>query len=55
VFLTSALYEKLTAWVDRNYRDSLRPDDLADPKLLDESRRAMEELSRILQLPLNLR
>jgi succinylarginine dihydrolase len=50
VLLTPALYEKLTAWVNRHYRDRLRPDDLADPKLLDESRRALDELSAILKL-----
>lgn len=48
VLLTDALYGSLVAWVERNYRDSLVPDDLADPKLAQESRQAMEELSQIL-------
>ncbi len=48
VFLTDALYDQLTAWVNRHYRDHLAPSDLADPKLLDESRAAMAELASIL-------
>lgn len=50
VFFTESLHEKLTAWVNRYYRDKLRPDDLADPKLLDESREALDTLTRILGL-----
>ena len=48
VFLTNALYEALCAWVQRHYRDRLSPDDLADPKLLEESRTALDELTKIL-------
>ena len=50
VLLTPALYSQLTAWVERHYRDRLSPEDLADPKLLEESRRALEEVTRILDL-----
>lgn len=50
VFLTDSLYARLTDWVSRHYRDSIRPEDLADPKLLDESRSALDELTRILKL-----
>jgi succinylarginine dihydrolase len=50
VFLTDALHDQLTAWVGRHYRDELRPSDLADPKLLEESRAALEELTRLLDL-----
>jgi len=50
VFLTDALYERLTQWVERHYRDDLNPADLADPQLLRESREALEELTRILKL-----
>jgi succinylarginine dihydrolase len=50
VFLTDALYEQLVAWVGRHYREELRPSDLADPKLLEESRTALEELARLLDL-----
>ena len=48
VCLTPQLYDTLTEWVVRHYRDSLGPNDLADPQLLDESRRALDELSGIL-------
>jgi succinylarginine dihydrolase len=50
VFLDDALYGELTDWVKRNYREMLTPADLADPKLLEESRRALDELSGILSL-----
>jgi len=44
------LHGALTAWVQRHYRDRLAPADLADPMLLLESRRALDELSALLQL-----
>jgi len=50
VFLDDALHAKLVAWVKSHYRESLAPDDLADPALLEESRRALDELTRILGL-----
>ncbi|MEO6435983.1 MAG: N-succinylarginine dihydrolase, partial [Tepidisphaeraceae bacterium] len=50
VIFTDTLHDQLKAWIERNYRDELRPADLADPKLLDESRRALDELSHILGL-----
>jgi succinylarginine dihydrolase len=50
VLLTDNVYEQLVAWVERNYRDALEPRDLADPKLLEESRRALDELTQILRL-----
>ena len=50
VLLNDDLLRKLEAWVERNYRDELRADDLADPKLLDESRRALDELTSLLGL-----
>ena len=50
VILTTALFGRLTEWVIRHYRDRLSPDDLADPALLDESRRALDELTRLLGL-----
>ena len=49
-FLTEALYAQLTAWVGRHYRERLQPADLADPALLEESRRALDELTQILRL-----
>ena len=39
---------RLEAWVDRHYRDELTVADLADPQLLDESRRALDELTGLL-------
>lgn len=47
----AALDAELDAWIRTNYRDRMAPADLADPSLLDESRRALDELSRILKLP----
>jgi succinylarginine dihydrolase len=50
VWLDDTLHAALTAWVKRHYRDRLTPDDLADPDLLDEGRRALDELSALLRL-----
>ncbi|AIR90020.1 N-succinylarginine dihydrolase [Pseudomonas cremoricolorata] len=50
VILDDALYATLLHWVERHYRDRLTDADLADPHLLDESRCALDELTRILQL-----
>ncbi len=47
---TPARHEELDGWADRHYRTELRPADLADPKLLEESRAALDELTRILGL-----
>jgi succinylarginine dihydrolase len=50
IWLDDSLHSALVAWVERHYRDRLVPADLADPALLDESRRALDELSRLLAL-----
>ncbi|MDX1801335.1 MAG: N-succinylarginine dihydrolase [Marinobacter sp.] len=50
VLMTDALYERLTTWVNAHYRDSLTQADLADPMLLDEGRKALDELTGILGL-----
>jgi succinylarginine dihydrolase len=50
VFLDDALAAELETWIDRHYRDRLAPGDLGDPQLLDESRRALDELTRMLRL-----
>ncbi len=50
VFLDDALAEALEVWIRRHFRDRLAPEDLADLTLLDESRRALDELSRLLRL-----
>lgn len=51
VFLDDALAADLERWVRQHYRDRLTATDLGDPSLLDESRRALDELTRILKLP----
>jgi len=51
VLVDDALADDLEAWIGRHYRDRLLPSDLADPALLDESRRALDELLRLLALP----
>ena len=50
VFLDRALADALEAWIRRHYRDRLAPADLADPSLLEESRRALDELSQLLRI-----
>src|SRR5512135_145790 len=51
VVLDDGLATALEAWIRRHYRDRLEPTDLRDPALLDESRRALDELTRLLELP----
>ena len=36
---------------EAGHRDRLLPADLADPQLLDESRRALDQLTQLLELP----
>lgn len=50
VLLTPALFDDLTAWVERHYRDRLAPEDLADPQLARESLAALDELTGILNI-----
>jgi len=50
VILTDELGQKLEGWIERHYREQLVPADLADPKLLEECRRALDELTGILGL-----
>ncbi|MFY8210117.1 MAG: N-succinylarginine dihydrolase, partial [Caulobacter sp.] len=47
---TADLQDTLADWITRRYRDRLSPADLADPRLLTESREALDELTRILGL-----
>jgi succinylarginine dihydrolase len=51
VFVDDALAAALEAWILRHYRDRLAPDDLADPALVDETQRALDELTQLLRLP----
>ena len=46
----AALFERLEEWVGAHYRDRLLPEDLADPSLMGESYRALDELTEILGL-----
>ncbi|MBE0485921.1 N-succinylarginine dihydrolase [Marinobacter sp.] len=50
VILTDALYDRLVSWVNAHYRSELSQQDLADPMLLDEVRKALDELTGILGL-----
>ncbi|MWV13378.1 N-succinylarginine dihydrolase [Pseudomonas sp. R-28-1W-6] len=50
VIMTPNLYETLTTWVGKHYRDRLAESDLADPQLLIECRTALDELTQILKL-----
>lgn len=50
IWIDDAQHDRLVDWVNRHYRDSLSPADLADPALLDEVRRALDELTHLLGL-----
>ncbi len=40
----------LKKWVETHYRDRLEPTDMRDPKLLNESRTALDELTKLMNL-----
>lgn len=48
--MTDELHARLSTWATRWYRETLTAHDLADPALLDETRGALDELTRILAL-----
>ena len=48
--LTDQLYVSLNDWVERRYREKIEPADLADPKLMNESFAALDELTQIFGL-----
>ncbi|MDH3199406.1 MAG: N-succinylarginine dihydrolase [Myxococcales bacterium] len=50
VMLDEDLFQRLETWVDDHYRDHLTEADLGDPHLLDESRKALDELTQVLKL-----
>ena len=54
VVLDDALYQAVRAWILRHYRDRVAPADLGDPEFFDENRRALSELSAILNVPIDL-
>ena len=49
-FLDAALAAKLEAWIKTHYREELAPADLGDPALVEETQRALDELTRVLPL-----
>lgn len=51
VILDKSLYTDLVDWVNSHYRDSLAPEELGELALLNETKVALAELSKILQLP----
>lgn len=50
VVMNDALYNDLTKWITKYYRDKLSPQDLRDPKLLNEGREALDALTKILNI-----
>jgi succinylarginine dihydrolase len=48
--MTDLLYDRLTHWVNKHYRDRLVEADLADPSLMQESQHALDELTQIMHL-----
>ncbi len=50
IWITDTTYPRLVSWVKKHYRETLTPADLADPALLVESRRALDELTALLGL-----
>lgn len=48
--LDDALVSTLQAWAKKHYRDRVMPDDLGDPKLMEEGFAALDELTQILAL-----
>lgn len=50
VILTDDLYHQIKAWIEKHYREELSNEDLADPNLYQESKTALDELTKILQL-----
>jgi succinylarginine dihydrolase len=50
IILNDHRHQQLCDWVKKHYRDRFSSHDLADPKLLIETRTALDELTRILNL-----
>ncbi len=49
-FLDDELAAKLETWIKTHYREEIAPADCADPALVEETQRALDELTRILPL-----
>jgi len=47
---TPELHNHLNDWVNKHYRDTLAPEDLPDPSLMEESFAALDELTQIMNL-----
>lgn len=54
VVLTEELHDQLVAWVNENYREELKPDDLRDPNLVEETKSTISKLADILKLNKNV-
>jgi succinylarginine dihydrolase len=50
VFFDDALHDRLVAVIEEYYRETLDPEDLADPALVDESRAALDAVTNVLGL-----
>ena len=50
VFFSEPLFDELTSWVERYYRESLSLSDFRDPALLVEIQTALDNLTQILEL-----
>ncbi|MEE2527172.1 N-succinylarginine dihydrolase [Hyphobacterium sp. HN65] len=48
--MDDGLFSKLSDWANAHYRDRLRPEDLRDPALIEESRSALDALTGLLGL-----
>lgn len=48
--LDEALFADLSAWMGRHYRETLGPEELGDPLLIEEGYRAIDELTGIMKL-----
>ena len=47
---TAGLHKRLNQWVNTHYRDTLAPEDLPNPAIMEESFAALDELSKIMNL-----
>jgi len=48
--MSDELFSTLSKWVERHYRDTISPEELADPALAEESFSALDELTQIFNL-----